>query len=78
VRRASCRNGSTGHSAYRVRWYPLPPILALVALGYVTYQTARDPVIGRPSLLVTLGILVASAGYYVLRRRHRMLRGPDD
>jgi len=75
---AGRRNGSTAHGAYRMRWYPLPPILALGALGYVTYQTARDSVIGRPSLLVTLGIVVAAGLYFVVRRRGWILRGPDD
>src|SRR6266540_764043 len=54
---AGRRNGSTAHGAYRMRWFPLPPILALAALVYVTWQTAKDTVIGRPSLLVTLGVL---------------------
>jgi amino acid transporter len=72
------RNGSTAHAAYRMRWFPIPPLLALVALGYVTYQTARDPEIGRPSLLVTLGILVVAGIYYLARRRNWTLRGPDD
>lgn len=72
------RNGSTSHGAYRMRWYPLPPILAIAALGYVTFQTAKDPDIGRPSLLVTLGVLLVSAAYYLLRRRGWELRGPTD
>jgi amino acid transporter len=75
---AGRRNGSTAHGAYRMRWFPLPPILALGALGYVTYQTALDPGIGRPSLLVTVGIVVAAGLYYVIRRRDWALRGPDD
>jgi amino acid transporter len=72
------RNGSTAHAAYRMRAFPVPPLLALAALGYVTYQTARDPEIGRPSLLVTLGILLAATTYYLLRRRNWTLRGPED
>jgi amino acid transporter len=32
---------ATEHSPYRMRWWPLPPLLALAALGYVfTQQTA--------------------------------------
>jgi hypothetical protein len=58
-----------------MRWFPIPPLLAL---GYVTYQTARDPEIGRPSLLVTLGILVVATIYYLTRRRNWTLRAPDD
>ncbi|CAM3311835.1 APC family permease [Kibdelosporangium persicum] len=75
---AGRRNGTTAHARYRMRWFPVPPVLALAALGYVTYQTARDPVIGRPSLLVTLGILVVSAVCYLLRRKHWVLRDPAD
>ncbi len=71
-------NGFTAHAVYRMRWFPIPPLLALAALGYVTYQTARDPVIGRPSLLVTLGILVLAGIYYAVRRREWVLRGPED
>ncbi|MFE0019660.1 APC family permease [Amycolatopsis sp. NPDC059021] len=65
------RNGSTAHAAYRMPWFPVAPILALVAIGYVVYQNFRDPAIGRPSLFVTLGIAVVFALYYlfVLRRR---------
>jgi amino acid transporter len=75
---AGRRNGSTSHGAYRMRWFPIPPILALAALVYVTWQTAKDTVIGRPSLLVTLGILLAAAIYYIFRRREWTLRGPDE
>ena len=53
--------------------FPLPPIIGLVALVYVAYQSARDPEIGRPSLFVTLGVMAVSAVYYaaVVRRRGR-------
>jgi amino acid transporter len=72
------RNGSTDHAAYRMRWFPLPPILALAALVYVTIQTAKDPVVGRPSLYVTLGVLALAAVYYLFRRNVWALRGPAD
>jgi amino acid transporter len=75
------RNGSTGHAAYRMPLFPVAPILALVALGYVVYENALDPKVGRPSLYVTVGIGVVSAAYYllVLRRRGTWeLRGPAD
>jgi amino acid transporter len=77
---AGRRNGTTSHAAYRMPLFPLPPIAALIVLGYVAYQNALDPVIGRPSLFVTAGISVLAAGYYlfVLRRRGTwVLRGPD-
>jgi amino acid transporter len=65
------RNHSTDSGTYKMPLYPLPPVLALIALGYVAYQSAKDPVIGRPSLIVTVVIIVVSAAYYlgVLRRK---------
>ncbi|WP_394822955.1 APC family permease [Pendulispora albinea] len=68
---AGRRNGSTAHAAYRMPWFPLAPLLALAALVYVTYESALDPAVGRPSLVITVGIGVVSVVYYlaVLRRR---------
>lgn len=65
------RNGSTASAAYRMPWFPVAPVLGLVALGYVVYQNALDDKIGRPSLFVTAGIIITSLIYYltVLRRR---------
>jgi hypothetical protein len=48
---------------------------------YVVYTSWLDPVIGRPSVLATMGIVVACALYYVLVLRRRgvwILRGPED
>jgi amino acid transporter len=74
------RNRKTKHAKYRMPFYPLPPIAALLALGYVVYANYLDPDIGRPSLLATLGMIVISALYYVLVLRRRKggwtLRGP--
>ncbi len=75
------RNKSTAHAAYRMPWFPIAPVLALAALAYVVWQNAMDPVIGRPSLAITVGIGVVSALYYVLVLRRRgswELRGPED
>ncbi|MEU5697050.1 APC family permease [Actinosynnema sp. NPDC020468] len=75
------RNGTTSHAAYRMPLFPVAPVLALLALAYVVWQNALDPVIGRPSLLITIGICVVSALYYalVLRRRGRWeLHGPAE
>ena len=55
---------------------PSPTVLA--ALVYVTWQTAKDTVIGRPSLLVTLGVLVLAGIYYIFRRREWTLSGPEE
>ncbi|NUR87919.1 MAG: APC family permease [Nonomuraea sp.] len=73
-------NGTTAHAAYRMPLYPVAPVLALVALAYVVYVNFLDPVIGRPSLYVTVGIAVVSAAYYllVLRRREWELTGPTE
>lgn len=75
------RNGSTSHAAYRMPLYPLPPIAALVVMGYITYINATDPTFGQPSLMWTIGIIVVSAIYYfaVIRPRGKwVLRGPED
>ncbi|MEU6997226.1 APC family permease [Nonomuraea sp. NPDC046570] len=76
------RNGSTAHAAYRMPLFPVAPILALAAIGYVVYRNLLDPEVGRPSLYTTAGIGVVSAGYYLLVLRRRPgrwdLQGPDD
>ena len=77
---AGRRSGSTGHGAYRMPLFPLPPVAAALALVYVTYANWEDPVIGRPSLYATVALIAISAGYYliVLRRRGDwVLRGPS-
>jgi amino acid transporter len=76
---AGRRTGSTAHGVYRMPLFPLAPIAAALALVYVTYANWEDPVIGRPSLYTTVGIIVISAIYYaaILRRRGNWeLRGP--
>jgi len=52
--------GATGHSPYKMRWWPLPPLLALAALGYVfTQQTAL-------LLRVTLITMAIGLGYWLV------------
>jgi amino acid transporter len=73
--------GTTAHTQYRMPLFPLPPIAALLMMGFVVYTSWLDPVIGRPSLFATFGIVILSAAYYsfVLRRRGVwVLRGPED
>ena len=73
--------GSTAHGEYRMPFFPLAPVIAMVVMLYVVYANWLDPVIGRPSLFTTLGICAASIAYYalVLRRRGAwVLRGPED
>jgi hypothetical protein len=62
-------------------FFPIAPAAALLMMVYVIYTNWPDPVIGRPSLITTAGIIILSAGYYalVLRRRGAwVLQGPQD
>ncbi len=71
----------TGHGHYRMPGYPLPPVLALIVLGYVVYANYMDEAIGRPSIWATMGIMIVSATYYFLilkRRGSWVLRGPQE
>ncbi len=73
--------GGTAHGHYRMPWFPLAPIAALAVMVYVVWTSWFDPVIGRPSLFATLGIVIVSACYYALVLRRRgvwKLRGPQD
>jgi amino acid transporter len=73
--------GATAHGYYRMPLFPLAPVAALVVMLYVVYTSWLDPVIGRPSLFTTLGIMILSAAYYTLVLRRRgvwVLRGPED
>src|SRR5580698_1330222 len=71
----------TAHGHYRMPWFPLPPIAALVVMVYVVWTSWLDPAMGRPSLFVTLGLVVISALYYAFVLRPRgvwKLEGPED
>jgi hypothetical protein len=75
------RRGKTKHGHYRMPLFPWPPVIALVALGYVIYANCLDPEVGRPSLIATACMMAVAAAYYglVLRRRGKwVLRGPED
>jgi amino acid transporter len=65
------KNGATSHAHYKMPIYPLPPILALIALAYVVYANFADAEIGRPSLIATAAIMAFAALYYltILKRR---------
>ncbi|WP_103349539.1 APC family permease [Amycolatopsis sp. CA-128772] len=65
------RTGTTAHARYRMPWFPVAPMLALIALVYVVYQNMLDPEIGRPSLLVTAAMILLAVAYYVLVLRRR-------
>ncbi len=63
------RNGSTAQTHARMKLFPLPPILALLALAGVLWADMLDPRAGLPGLLVTIVMLCAGAGYYLLALR---------
>ena len=74
------RTGSTAHGHYRMPLFPLPPIVALVALAGVVWGAWLDPEQGRISLVANVVIMGVFAGYYsfhLKRRRGWVLRGPD-
>jgi amino acid transporter len=78
---AGRKNGTTAHAAFRMRFYPLMPILGLFALGYVVYANWLDPNVGRPSLIANLVAIVLSLAYYVFVLRARgqwVLRDPEE
>jgi amino acid transporter len=73
-------NGSTANAAYRMPWFPVAPVGALIALAAVAVADLADPETGRPSLLANVAVMVASAAYYALYLRRRggwALKGAD-
>jgi amino acid transporter len=76
------RTGRTGHHAYRTPFHPLIPILGIfMVIGEVIAQwTDKD--VGRPSLLIWVGMYVIGYLYYrfVLMRRPQgwRMEGPQD
>jgi amino acid transporter len=73
------RNGTTAHGTYKMPGHPFPAIIAILVTGYVAWLNALDSAVGRPSLMVTVGVLVVAAIYYavVLRPRGWDLKGPE-
>jgi amino acid transporter len=72
---------STSHGFYRMPCFPLAPIAALLMMLFVVYASWLDPVIGRPGLFVSLGVMVLFALYYLPVNRRSggwVLRGPSD
>ncbi|MGY4395929.1 amino acid transporter [Sphingomonas sp. UYAg733] len=65
------RSGKTAHAHYRMPWYPIAPIVTLIALTYVIWTSWLDREEGRPGLIMTGVQILGSAAYYwfVLRRR---------
>ncbi|MDB5722561.1 MAG: amino acid transporter, partial [Alphaproteobacteria bacterium] len=63
--------GASRHAPYRMRFFPLPPVLTLLAVAFVVWASWQDSEQGRPALLATVAQVVLSLAYYwlVLRRR---------
>lgn len=73
--------GTSAHAAYRMPLFPVMPLVALFALGYVFYASWLDPDTGRPSLLANFAVISLWLVYYfaVVRRRGEwVLQGPTD
>ncbi len=67
------RNGSTAETQAPMRLFPLPPLVALLALAAVVWADLLDPHAGLPGLLITIVMLCAGAGYWLLVVRRRNL-----
>ncbi len=59
-------NGSTANGHYRMPGYPIPAVLALIALLYIAYQNLMDAAFGRPSFAATAIIMAIAAVYYLV------------
>lgn len=74
-------NGTTNGGHYRMPFFPIPAVVALLALVYIAYQNFLDEAFGRPSLIATGLMLLAGAVYYAIflaRSSDWKLHGPDD
>jgi amino acid transporter len=58
------RYGTSSAALYRMPLYPVWPVIGLIALAYVLYTSALDPILGRPSLIINAGIVILSVLYY--------------
>ena len=75
------RTGVTAAAPFRMPFFPVAPVLTLIALGYVVYTNWLDRDEGRPSLIATAAQMIGAALYYaiVLRRRGAwVVRDPSD
>jgi amino acid transporter len=61
--------GTSSHAQYRMPFYPIPPIVALLTLGYIIYTSFSDPAVGRPSLIINGMIIAILLCYYYLYLR---------
>jgi amino acid transporter len=71
--------GNSRDATYRMPFYPLWPVVGLLALACVLYVSALDPVLGQPSLIANGAIVILALAYYRLGRKGTwVLTGPDD
>ncbi|HEY2445020.1 MAG TPA: APC family permease [Rhizomicrobium sp.] len=78
---AGRRNGTTAHAAFRMKAYPLIPIIGLIGFAGILYTSWLDPDVGRLSLIANLVVIALSLVYYLLVLRKGdgwVLRGPAD
>ena len=64
------RRGATAGCGYRMPLWPLPPVLALIAIGTIFVVGVLDPT-QWPSLGIAFGIVVAGFAYYACYLRPR-------
>ena len=62
-------SGASAHASYRMRLFPLAPVVGLAALAGVVAANWTNTDVGRPSLLATLAVMALFAAYYFVRRR---------
>lgn len=78
---AGRRSGATANGHYRMPFFPVPAVLAFLALVYVAYQNLLDASFGRPSLMATLAIMAVAAVYYMVflaRRADWTMHAPEE
>jgi amino acid transporter len=56
--------GAARHADYRMRFFPLPPLLTLAAVAFVLWAGWQDAEEGRPALIATGAQIVLALVYY--------------
>ena len=66
------RNGTTSHTLYKMPWWPLPPVLVILTLVYVTYEVWKSNPWQVAIAAIALGVgYVYYYGYLYARRATR-------
>jgi amino acid transporter len=65
------RLGRTGKSGFRTPWYPVVPLLGVLATLGMIAATYADADAGRPSMMILSGVVVLAAIYYQFALRPR-------